>query len=114
MKTIDLSNIEEPIQRLQTILKTNGHIYKLHTRNEFVALYEQYSVDTGQLVGYELTEILIRPEEVIKGVTYKKRECYCSGSLWGESGFSLMLNSSEEYLEKRFKEFTDKVKNKRN
>lgn len=108
MKRLDT----DPIDRLQTTFKTNGHVYKLYIRNDVVAVYSQFNTD-GLLVGYELTEIFTRPKEEIGGVTYNKRECYCPTSQWGVSGFTLLNTSTEEHIIKRFKEFTKKVRKKR-
>lgn len=100
------------IRRLDTEIRTNGHVYKLYLRNDIVAVYSQFTTN-GLLVGYELTEILTRPEEEIGGVKYSKRECYCPTSLWGVSGFTLLSRSTEEKINEKFKEFTNKVRERR-
>lgn len=112
VKKIDLTNRSEAIQRLQTEFSDNGHIYKLNLRNEHVAIYEQYDKNTGYLVGYELIKINIREAEVIKGKEYKRRETYPSTASWGLDGFTLRKDCTQEYLEKRFKEFNDEIINR--
>lgn len=91
------------IQRLDLNIKTNGSYYTLMRRSEDKALYKQ--TIEGQVSAYEMFRIKVREEETIKGVTYPKREVFCSNQDFGVTAKSLMASIGDEGAIKRFEQF---------
>ena|SRR5690554_1732355 len=101
------------IKRLDTEYKTGGFTYKLMMRTENFACYRQLSKE-GELVGFEIFRIPIRPPETIGEREYPLRETPPSSSSWGESAWSPRFDTQEEVLQTRLnnlqKEYDEKLR----
>lgn len=84
------------MRRLDDIILTNGHRYELHRRDGDIAVYRQYDKKLDFLVGYEIFEVPIRPEEEVDGRLLPEREIYPASSTWGITSFTLKNTATEE------------------
>jgi hypothetical protein len=97
------------MRKLESEIKTNGHLYKQIDRTQNTAIYSQHTKD-GQLAGHEVFIIKIGKETEINGTLIPERELYPKNEDFGKTAWSVGIDKIRAL--KRFKEISTFAKGK--
>lgn len=97
------------MRKLESEIKTNGHLYKQIDRTQNTAIYSQHTKD-GQLAGHEVFIIKIGKETEINGTLIPERELFPKKEDFGKTAWSVGIDKTHAL--KRFKEITTFAKGK--
>lgn len=89
------------MRKLDNEVSINGHKYELYLRDENIVVYKQFDKKTDVLVGYEVFEVQVRPEEVFNGTVIPEREVFPSTTNWGLTAWTLRSTCTHEDILKR-------------
>lgn len=87
------------MKELSKSYRKNGYDYKQVRREGMIAIYEQVNPDDGKTVGFEVFEIITRPDREINGKAVKANESVPPERLWGSIAFT---SGNMEQANKRF------------
>lgn len=84
------------MKKLESEIRTNGHIYRLLKRNEKAAVYAQYT-PSGQLAGHEVFLIKVGKSKVIGNNIIPERELFPTDKAFGVWAWSTGLDPNKAF-----------------
>jgi hypothetical protein len=75
------------MKTIPEVYRKNGYDYKLISRSDNVAIYEQ--TDNGKFIGYEVCRIKIALAGLVFGKWQDVREILPSSSEWGRNAYTV-------------------------